>query len=271
MCIISPQERKIKGFEVCELLPKVYQIRDKLGACASLILGTKKAVLLDTMNGIGDLKGLAKTLTSLPLTVINSHGHVDHVGGNYQFEHVYLNQQDWKVMETNRRILETIEINMNQQLINCKKSLEMIDRLYDITPGTTIDLGERTLRVIALEGHTQGSIGLLLTEERVLFAGDAFTPQMCLFFPESLPVESYQNMLLRTMDEEFDQYVLGHYVRLFPKSYLTRMLACSKLIQKGAKAYSYEYALVPKYKGKLYIYDFQDPLIDDMVCIITKE
>jgi glyoxylase-like metal-dependent hydrolase (beta-lactamase superfamily II) len=259
------------GFEIFEILPEVYQIRDAFGACASLIIGTKKAILFDTMNGIGDLKGLVETLTSVPLMVINSHGHVDHVGGNYQFEQIYLNQKDWSVLETNRSILQTIEINMNQKLVNCMKSLEMTDHLVDIQPGTMIDLGNRSVKVIALEGHTKGSIGLLLTEESVLFAGDAFTPQMCLFFPESLTVEEYQKMILRTMQEEFDQYVLGHYVEFFPKSYLEKMLECSKLVEQKAKSFHYEYSLLPEYKGRIYIYDMQDPLIQSVVCIISKE
>ncbi len=259
-----------KEFVVNEIIENVYQIQDRFQACASLIIGSKKAVLFDTMNGVGDLKGLVEEITSLPLQVINSHGHVDHIGGNYQFGKVFMNNKDRSVIETNRAILETIETNMHQELINCKKSMEMSDQMLDIEPGTIIDLGERTLKVIPLEGHTQGSIGLLLEEERILFAGDAFTPQMCLFFPESLSVEEYQNMIIRTMEEPFDQYVLGHYTQLFPKSYLLKMLECSKLVQQNARSYYYEYSLVPEYKGRLYIYDMNDSLIQDMICIIVK-
>jgi hypothetical protein len=32
------------------------------------------------MSGIGDLKGYVRSLTPLPLTVVNSHGHFDHAG-----------------------------------------------------------------------------------------------------------------------------------------------------------------------------------------------
>lgn len=263
-------EKEINGFTVRELLPEVYQIQDRYHACASLIIGREKAVLFDTMNGIGDLKGLVEGLASTPLIVMNSHGHADHMGGNYQFEQVFLNRRDWGVVKANRAILDTIAVHMNENLSNCRKSMEMLDRLRDIAPGTRIDLGGRSVRILALEGHTEGSIGLLLEEERVLFAGDAFTPQMCLFFPESLSVEAYQNMILRTKEEPFEQYVLGHYTQLFPKSYLEKMLACSRLAEQGAKSYSYEYSLVPEYKGKLYIYDTQDSQIEDMVCIITK-
>lgn len=266
--MILGKERK--GFVVNEIIEKVYQIQDQFQACASLIIGNKKAVLFDTMNGVGDLKSLVEEITSLPLQVINSHGHVDHIGGNYQFGKVFINHKERSVIEDNHRILETIETNMRQKLINCKKSMEMSEQMSDIEPGTIIDLGERTLKVIPLEGHTQGSIGLLLEEDKILFAGDAFTPQMCLFFPESLSVEEYQNMLLRTMKEPFEQYVLGHYTRFFPKSYLLKMLECSKLVRQNVKSCHYEYSLVPEYKGRLYIYDPCDPMIQEMICIIVK-
>ena len=105
-------ERVINGFTVQELLPEVYQIQDRYHACASLIIGREKAVLFDTMNGIGDLKGLVEGLTSTPLIVMNSHGHADHIGGNYQFEQIYLNRKDWSVVEANRAILDTIAVHM---------------------------------------------------------------------------------------------------------------------------------------------------------------
>lgn len=43
------------------------------------------------------------------------------------------------MIETNRVILETIETNMHQKLMNCKKSMEMSDQMSDIEPGTIQD------------------------------------------------------------------------------------------------------------------------------------
>ena len=78
-------------------------------------------------------------------------------------------------------------------------------------------------------------------------------------------------MLLRTMNEPFEQYVLGHYTQLFKKSYLEKMFECSNLVQQKARSYYYEYSLVPEYKGRLYIYDMQESLTGEMICIMTKE
>jgi len=38
--------------------------------------------------GISDIQKVTAELTQLPIVVLNSHTHVDHVGGNWQFKDV---------------------------------------------------------------------------------------------------------------------------------------------------------------------------------------
>jgi glyoxylase-like metal-dependent hydrolase (beta-lactamase superfamily II) len=48
-----------------------------------LIIGAKKAMLIDTCYGLGDMKGLVDEITGgMPLIVANTHGHFDHAGGD---------------------------------------------------------------------------------------------------------------------------------------------------------------------------------------------
>ncbi|MDU4927909.1 MBL fold metallo-hydrolase, partial [Clostridium sp.] len=58
--------------------------------CMYLIVGKRRAVLLDTGFGLGSLKSYVKTLTSLPYDVVVSHGHLDHAGGAGEFKEVFL-------------------------------------------------------------------------------------------------------------------------------------------------------------------------------------
>jgi hypothetical protein len=51
-----------------------------------LIVGDKRALLFDTGMGISDVKKVTAELTKLPIVVVNSHTHDDHVGGNWEFE-----------------------------------------------------------------------------------------------------------------------------------------------------------------------------------------
>lgn len=51
-----------------------------------LVEGKEKAAVIDTGAGFGNLKHVIETLTDLPYVVLNTHGHVDHAGGNHAFE-----------------------------------------------------------------------------------------------------------------------------------------------------------------------------------------
>ena len=75
---------------ITKVLEHVYVLKDRAGCCANLIIGKNKALLFDTGSGIDDIKEAVKNITDLPLMVINSHGHFDHIGGNSQFDEVYL-------------------------------------------------------------------------------------------------------------------------------------------------------------------------------------
>lgn len=81
-------------YNINEIKEGVYHISDLNGICCTLIVGKEKALLFDTGYGIGDLKQVVKSITELPIIVVNSHGHLDHMGGNYQFEETYIHEDD---------------------------------------------------------------------------------------------------------------------------------------------------------------------------------
>lgn len=75
-------------FEVYRIRPGVFAIyepKQSEEVISYLIVGQKRALLFDTGMGISNIKKLAEGLTSLPLSVLNSHTHNDHVGDNWRF------------------------------------------------------------------------------------------------------------------------------------------------------------------------------------------
>ena len=46
-------------------------------------------MLFDTGMGIGNIQAVVAGLTKLPVSVVNSHTHNDHVGDNWRFSDVY--------------------------------------------------------------------------------------------------------------------------------------------------------------------------------------
>ena len=115
-----------------------------------LLIGTKKALLIDSGMMVHNARDLAKEKTDLPLELLNTHADMDHVGSNVQFEAFYMHPSE----EENYR----------------RGGRE--GRLIPINEGDRLDLGERVLEIIHLPGHTPGSIAVVDTKHRVLISGD---------------------------------------------------------------------------------------------------
>lgn len=261
---------KFGNFKVFQLKENLYQIQNDVDNCCTLVIGEKKALLFDTMCGLGDLRGLVESLTSLPVIVVNSHGHFDHMGGNRQFEEVYLNAEEWSIVENTRDYLEMISQNMGRDLSETRPSYYMMERIRTIEEGMTFDLGGVTAEAIALPGHTPGCIGLLLKELRTLLVGDALSPQMCLFFPESLELEVYQNTLQKVMGLDFDCWIQGHFPRLFSRELILKLIECTALPGKK-RGFEYINTNIPEYHGLMYILEFRNDDAGGIVCLIGKE
>ena len=69
-------------------------IRSLSGELLYLVEGTERAALIDTCVGVGHLRVFVDSLTDKPLTVLLTHGHMDHAPGAPEFDTVYMNERD---------------------------------------------------------------------------------------------------------------------------------------------------------------------------------
>jgi len=153
--------------------PRYYQ-----GNYSYLILGAQRAVLFDAGSGLRDIVPAVRSLTSLPVTVIPSHLHFDHVGALGRFDKTAL------LGDASLRA----RLRDGRLTLRRYEFLGFADRLPLPTfrvdewwaPGSTIDLGGRRLRVLATPGHTPTSVSLYDEGRRQLFAGDFIYPG-CLY------------------------------------------------------------------------------------------
>src|SRR5512143_3650559 len=76
----------LKATRVAE---RVWRIDDHGADNMYLVEGKSRALLVDTGLGVARLADFVRTLTTLPVTVVNTPGHPDHAGGNDQFRSVY--------------------------------------------------------------------------------------------------------------------------------------------------------------------------------------
>ena len=73
-----PKARKVP--EIIKLNDTTYHFEDgSTNSCMYLLLGEDRALLIDTGFGLCKLDEAVKSVTDLPITVVNTHGHYDHV------------------------------------------------------------------------------------------------------------------------------------------------------------------------------------------------
>lgn len=214
-------------FQEFKINDHIYQFKDPMGVLCTLVIGKEKAFLIDTTYGIGNLPALISQYTTLPLIVINSHGHMDHSCGNYQFPNVYINARDVKLCQMHNsyeRRLNNLEdatrLNVLPKEFNEALYLSQNEgHLLVFEKDLFFDLGNIHVRTVNMEGHTAGSVGVLIEEDQILVVTDATCPFVWLFLEESLPLHIYVEMLKRILKLPFNHILLGHGVgTLLPKS-----------------------------------------------------
>jgi glyoxylase-like metal-dependent hydrolase (beta-lactamase superfamily II) len=146
---------------------------------AGVVAGPQWAVVIDTLalpeEAIG-MREFAEHELGVPVRyVINTHYHADHAWGNCFFPGATVIAHD--------RCRELLEERGIPSLEAARKQNAMLRQVKIILPHITFSSGEMVLRVgkknLILSpalGHSQDGISVLVEEDRVLFAGDAFMP-----------------------------------------------------------------------------------------------
>jgi glyoxylase-like metal-dependent hydrolase (beta-lactamase superfamily II) len=199
-----PAYSKLERISVTDAWFEVYRIRPGIFAIyephqleeviSYLVVGRDKALLFDTGMGIGNIGAVVAGLTKLPVSVVNSHTHNDHVGDNWRFSDVYGMDTDFTRVNA-RGSKEDAQAELAPDEICGALPAGFDAKAYSTKPfhithwlhdGDKIELGERTLKVIGTPGHTPDSIALLDEKNGLLFTGDTFyAGPIYLYRPET--------------------------------------------------------------------------------------
>lgn len=182
----------------------IYRIDDAGESTCYLVTGETRALLIDTANGRENLADIVGELTDMPVTVVNTHGHIDHVYGNVYFSEAYMHPSDFKLHDAHFRLPEADALK-KQGLKPC--------RLLPLKDDEVFDLGGVTLETIPVPGHTPGSVALLCRKHRMLFTGDAIIGHLWMQLEESAGFGALKNALeslLERCGSAFDYILTGH-------------------------------------------------------------
>lgn len=205
-----------------------YRIGSPEAVFCYVIVGQKKAMLIDTGYAYGDLKQAVKSITDKPLYIVNTHGHLDHACGNAQFaEPVFIHPKDIPLCKEHTgaqmrsESVERARHSVNYQTQETFNALpEDFDaeayihrgcgNLAEATDGQHFDLGGATLELVYTPGHTQGGISVWYKEKNIAFIGDTTGFFVWLFAPETTSRAVYIDTLRRLLALPVDSYIGGH-------------------------------------------------------------
>lgn len=190
-------------FKVTEMAKQVWRIDDNGESSIYLIEGSNSALLIDTGWGIENLPALVAALTTLPVTVVNTHCHPDHACGNYRFHSVYIHRNEEAVLKSNfdREARAWMIENIVQQTLPSDFNKEAwinagLQQILYCTGNQIFDLGGRSIKVIETPGHSPGSISLFDESEGLLFTGDSIAEgDIWLHCADSLSLRTYLNSI----------------------------------------------------------------------------
>jgi len=114
------------------------------------------------------LEGLEK------VTILNTHEHFDHVGGNKRFKE-FLEKMGVSVIFASHRIAaDVLEKGDDYVILSYAYGRRFEPQKVELKleDGDKLQIGRKRLKVIHTPGHTAGSICLYEPEERILFTGD---------------------------------------------------------------------------------------------------
>ena len=193
-------------YNVQEFAPETFQFNEAELWNMFLIIGEEKALSIDGGIGIGSVRKLCESITSLPIEHILTHTHWDHLGSIHEWDSISVHKNG--------------EGNLNNDFAEGCKDFVLnwtgkafpkgfFPENFKLKPGVfgqslcegqIIDLGNRRLHIYETPGHSPDSISIYDEKESVLITGDLVKPHMPLFLQVPTAVLSDYGPSLRKLE-----------------------------------------------------------------------
>ncbi|MGN9164848.1 MBL fold metallo-hydrolase [Tissierellaceae bacterium HCP3S3_D8] len=196
-----------------------------------LLLGTRKALLIDTGLGVSNIKEVVRSITSLPIEVATTHIHWDHIGGHKYFKNisVYEDEKDWLSVKFPIP-LSVVKENLLGKACDFPAEFDIQDyQVYRGEPslilhdGDIIDLGNRKVKIIHTPGHSPGHICFYERERKYLYTGDlVYMGCLDAFYPTTNPIH-FMESVKRVKILPVQKILPGHHRLDIPVELLDRI------------------------------------------------
>ena len=168
-----------------------------------LVCGKERCILIDTGLGVANIKRVVDSLTALPVQVITTHAHWDHIGGHkyFAFISVHEAERDWLTGQFPIP-LQVVKKNLMQEPCDFPEGFNIAEyQIYRGKPqsilrdGDCIDLGSRELTVLHTPGHSPGHCCFYEADRGYLYSGDLiYGGRLDAFYPSTDPTAFLQSV-----------------------------------------------------------------------------
>jgi glyoxylase-like metal-dependent hydrolase (beta-lactamase superfamily II) len=256
-------------YHVQTLAPGVWQLTEPGHVCMWLLAGTERAALIDTGCGFVPLRPLVEELVAgLPVTVLQTHHHLDHVGSSDEFDEVLIHAagvdglragvpaeklagyrehalaQEAAVpawTDLDRRFFHLVrDEHRPRPLPACVTdgtwSIAPVTPAGTLADGDEVDLGGRTLRALHTPGHSPADLSFELVGEGLLFGGDTVNTGPVYVQNDDSSVTQLRGSLARLAARapELRRVFCCHFMRTaVPPSYLATQVAALDALLAG--------------------------------------
>ncbi len=208
-----------------------------------LLCGQKKAILIDTGLGVSNIKKIVDNLTKLPVMVVTTHAHWDHIGGHKYFDNIAVHEleRDWLSVEFPIP-LQVVRKNLTK--FPCDFPAEFDIDAYQIfqgmpqrvlNDGDRLDMGNREIQVVHTPGHSPGHCCFYEPERDYLFSGDLIY-KGCLyaFYPSTDPGLFFDS-IKRIQKYKVAKILPGHHQLNIPVSMIDEIAFGFAQIEKSGQ------------------------------------
>ena len=146
---------------------------------AGAVVGPNWAVVIDSLALPEEalaIRDFIEQEVNIPVRyVINTHSHADHAWGNCFFPGVTIISHELcrELLDTTGR--ESLK-EMRSSNLSYRNVRIVLPQMTFSEGEINLRVGKKTLTILPLPGHSADNIGVLIEEDRVLFAGDAAMP-----------------------------------------------------------------------------------------------
>ena len=221
----------------------VYWFQSEIYAqvCAGVVIGPQWVVLIDTLMPQESLviREFIERKLGLPVRyIINTHHHADHSWGNSFFPGATIIGHDLCRKMLSERAPSALEVASQDNPLY--RQIKILPPQITFREGTlTVQVGKKHLTLMTTPGHSDDGISVLVDEDRILFAGDAFMP--IPFIVEGdlktsiITIQGFQNLGLENIIQGHGDIILRGEIDEKIKQNITYLKSIEKAVRTAKR------------------------------------